>query len=113
MNLYNPLTGETLTYPQIEALAMAAEPPLATIDYINNKGWKELIDEDQEIIREEDLDFQVGVANQDANAMPEISAPNARQYTKSDFNGEKPLFCLLYTSPSPRDRTRSRMPSSA
>ena len=26
---------------------------------------------------------------------------------------EKRLFCLLYTSPSPRDRTRSRMPSSA
>ena len=23
------------------------------------------------------------------------------------------LLCLLYTSPSPRDRTRSRMPSSA
>ena len=22
-------------------------------------------------------------------------------------------YCLLYTSPSPRDRTRSRMPSSA
>ena len=26
---------------------------------------------------------------------------------------KKPLVCLLYTSPSPRDRTRSRMPSSA
>ena len=26
---------------------------------------------------------------------------------------EKPCLCLLYTSPSPRDRTRSRMPSSA
>ena len=25
----------------------------------------------------------------------------------------KDIFCLLYTSPSPRDRTRSRMPSSA
>ena len=25
----------------------------------------------------------------------------------------KLYFCLLYTSPSPRDRTRSRMPSSA
>ena len=25
----------------------------------------------------------------------------------------KGYFCLLYTSPSPRDRTRSRMPSSA
>ena len=27
--------------------------------------------------------------------------------------GVLPLACLLYTSPSPRDRTRSRMPSSA
>ena len=26
---------------------------------------------------------------------------------------EHPEACLLYTSPSPRDRTRSRMPSSA
>ena len=31
-----------------------------------------------------------------------------------DFRPEKLLkVCLLYTSPSPRDRTRSRMPSSA
>ena len=30
----------------------------------------------------------------------------------SDWNME-PMTCLLYTSPSPRDRTRSRMPSSA
>ena len=28
-------------------------------------------------------------------------------------NKELYTFCLLYTSPSPRDRTRSRMPSSA
>ena len=27
--------------------------------------------------------------------------------------GRQIRFCLLYTSPSPRDRTRSRMPSSA
>ena len=27
--------------------------------------------------------------------------------------GTAPYTCLLYTSPSPRDRTRSRMPSSA
>jgi len=31
-----------------------------------------------------------------------------------DYSGEElDRFCLLYTSPSPRDRTRSRMPSSA
>ena len=29
-------------------------------------------------------------------------------FTLSDI-----FYCLLYTSPSPRDRTRSRMPSSA
>ena len=27
--------------------------------------------------------------------------------------GEQPIFCLLYTSPSPRDYAASRMPSSA
>ena len=41
--------------------------------------------------------------------------PNQIELMK--FNLEKNGFlvktCLLYTSPSPRDRTRSRMPSSA
>ena len=33
---------------------------------------------------------------------------------KSSVIGQDPFeSCLLYTSPSPRDRTRSRMPSSA
>ena len=54
-------------------------------------------------------------------------APIARATESSDqpnfgqnvyiFNANMPLSqiqaCLLYTSPSPRDRTRSRMPSSA
>ena len=30
-----------------------------------------------------------------------------------NLNGWLTTVCLLYTSPSPRDRTRSRMPSSA
>ena len=34
--------------------------------------------------------------------------PGAGGYREHDI-----LVCLLYTSPSPRDRTRSRMPSSA
>ena len=32
---------------------------------------------------------------------------------RSQYKDLTPMFCLLYTSPSPRDRTRSRMPSSA
>ena len=38
------------------------------------------------------------------------------QAAQEAFQGENPgvkITCLLYTSPSPRDRTRSRMPSSA
>ena len=31
----------------------------------------------------------------------------------SVFDGDEVLVCLLYTSPSPRDREKSRMPSSA
>ena len=41
-----------------------------------------------------------------------INSNTANLYFNHNFRG---LFidCLLYTSPSPRDRTRSRMPSSA
>ena len=38
---------------------------------------------------------------------PEGKPPHFVQKIKED------IVCLLYTSPSPRDRTRSRMPSSA
>ena len=34
-------------------------------------------------------------------------------YLRDLLNGDMGTSCLLYTSPSPRDRTRSRMPSSA
>ena len=37
----------------------------------------------------------------------------AEMFTQDDWNYYGEEACLLYTSPSPRDRTRSRMPSSA
>ena len=50
----------------------------------------------------------------EASGLTELGA----EFDFSEFNEVKegrkgPLACLLYTSPSPRDRTRSRMPSSA
>ena len=40
--------------------------------------------------------------------------PNPISYARQVMNfGANSITCLLYTSPSPRDRTRSRMPSSA
>ena len=49
---------------------------------------------------------------------PEIKYIKERRIKLGGFLPErstfaKPINCLLYTSPSPRDRTRSRMPSSA
>ena len=40
-------------------------------------------------------------------------AGKRRAERNSYFDIHEYLICLLYTSPSPRDRTRSRMPSSA
>ena len=46
--------------------------------------------------------------------MPEAEAANQYLWVSvEDAGGSKFYGCLLYTSPSPRDRTRSRMPSSA
>ena len=43
------------------------------------------------------------------SALSSFFAPGRLQFSKL----ENKFICLLYTSPSPRDRTRSRMPSSA
>ena len=47
----------------------------------------------------------------EAGPAPKINLDKPDTFTLS--NGLKVMVCLLYTSPSPRDRTRSRMPSSA
>ena len=56
-------------------------------------------------------DHLVGCVGEEALEAVEESVVIARPYLPnelSDLEG-----CLLYTSPSPRDRTSSRMPSSA
>jgi len=45
---------------------------------------------------------------------PQWQARRRRQKQMAELHvGDEIMTCLLYTSPSPRDRTRSRMPSSA
>ena len=44
---------------------------------------------------------------------PTTDFANYLQQKGAYLNQTRPTACLLYTSPSPRDRTRSRMPSSA
>ena len=46
----------------------------------------------------------------------EIWAPFEKalnRFGNDTYQALKPLICLLYTSPSPRDKRQSRMPSSA
>ena len=69
--------------------------------------------EDKEI---EEIIFE----NQNIKALRIVSLNQKTDFMKEEnlelvlvARGKAKLFCLLYTSPSPRDRTRSRMPSSA
>ena len=52
-----------------------------------------------------------GPNRQDVTAVTGKIRQLSRRYT--DEGTHQCYVCLLYTSPSPRDRTRSRMPSSA
>ena len=47
------------------------------------------------------------------NGINTLTAMNRPHISFFDLGGDFSYICLLYTSPSPRDRTRSRMPSSA
>ena len=42
-----------------------------------------------------------------------FSSDQRAEYVKNVFKRNNNVTCLLYTSPSPRDRQKSRMPSSA
>ena len=44
---------------------------------------------------------------------PGASTPTLRNINLTVAEGDLTLVCLLYTSPSPRDKRQSRMPSSA
>ena len=55
-------------------------------------------------------------AEQGSDSIQAETAVEETPELDSDSNSDDALdakSCLLYTSPSPRDRTRSRMPSSA
>ena len=61
-------------------------------------------------------DFDVVARIRLSNHKMNIESPNLfirKMFAKFDFMIELVNICLLYTSPSPRDKRQSRMPSSA
>ena len=76
-------------------------------NWSRGRNWVEIAKECRKVLMKE-LDF---------NCEAQYAA-RFRQQFLSDENVEVPeviwdMSCLLYTSPSPRDRQKSRMPSSA
>ena len=64
------------------------------------------------------LGLGTNIGDRDANLFTAIAALDVRDEisvnrTASIYETDPLYNCLLYTSPSPRDRQKSRMPSSA
>ena len=61
-----------------------------------------------------DTKYEFGKIGDEILLIDEIHTPDSSRYFYSfGYEERQKNGCLLYTSPSPRDRTRSRMPSSA
>ena len=78
-----------------------------------------MVDESKLWFRQNDEVNSIGnlILHLDGNARQWVfsgigNVPDKRDRS-SEFIPDQNITCLLYTSPSPRDRTRSRMPSSA
>ena len=55
----------------------------------------------------------IGDRQKDNGLLVLVAIEERKVWIEVGYGLEGPITCLLYTSPSPRDRTRSRMPSSA
>ena len=91
--------------------AIAIDPELTMKNYVVPQGISaDIIATKYGFSRDECDAYAVESQNRAAIAEAEGRFSRSRVSLK-DQNGL--TICLLYTSPSPRDRTRSRMPSSA
>ena len=73
---------------------------------LSDDSWNGVVDM---IGTEEYVDKQIAKTKLGVDGLDKLQ----REYDKVIENNAEFQACLLYTSPSPRDRTRSRMPSSA
>ena len=64
------------------------------------------------MLKRENIKFEIDWQSYYLNPSMPYLGMDRKRYLKNKF-GNQANICLLYTSPSPRDRTRSRMPSSA
>ena len=117
---YGPLitfSGKMPTYPKTLPAAKTWNPRKYQVRYwslcagsspVSGLGYDCVYDQQVPLSKDRRYTLVVG--------RPGDRPPNARAecgYRWINFGAGENYDCLLYTSPSPRDRTRSRMPSSA
>ena len=84
---------------------MIRRPPRSTLDRSSAAS---------DVYKRQELDALV--PNRDNSSVNHMNTSAVNEFlAQMNNSGDDGVFiiCLLYTSPSPRDRTRSRMPSSA
>ena len=98
---------------------------ISLIETANMQAIKALEDDYLDSLNELETSYLAAMeaaAVVNSQSLDEINSTNAASYDnllltmnalQSNLQGSQDSICLLYTSPSPRDRTRSRMPSSA
>ena len=104
----------------ITALPIVDNIALPSLPATSNKGFVRMAKE-YALAREYTRRLELKAAALDQN-VAELSGGNQQKVVIAKWLATRPAViildeptkgCLLYTSPSPRDRTRSRMPSSA
>ena len=124
MNINATLLGQTLAFVIFVAICWKyVWPPIIAIMEEREKriaDGLEAAKKADDSLEEAQLAFDQEMNNAKAEAAEILEKANSRASQivndateKAEVEAEKILSCLLYTSPSPRDRQKSRMPSSA
>ena len=93
-------------------------------EYVNTFGLRKVSDKQGEILEitlDASYKYMENTVTVTTNGLENIATPNTEQVASMVMNRQSAISlrnlliqtCLLYTSPSPRDKRRSRMPSSA
>ena len=110
-NIYEGLVARNGDMEMVGALAESWENTKPNVWTFNlRKGVKFHNGND---MKADDVEFSVKRINSEGSDMKTVAALIKDVKVVDDYTVELHTPCLLYTSPSPRDRTRSRMPSSA
>ena len=117
--LYSPLSNNSSSHPIVTNIDAVKFDYASSIDTLPNSVKKTILLSSSQVSKIVGMPKEIDITKEiNKNLTIVNDGPSPKEFNA----GEIPLAvllegsfnsCLLYTSPSPRDRTRSRMPSSA